>query len=146
MKVSDVLSNKPGGRAVVCIGANATVKAAADLMAEKKIGAVLVTGGPAPGGIAGIISERDIVRGIAAQGSAVLDRTLDLLMTAQVVTCAPQEPIADVMGKMTAGRFRHVPVVEDHDLVGVISIGDVVKHRVAEIEADVEMMTAYVQS
>jgi len=146
MKVADILRTKPSGQDVVSITADSATKEAARLMAERRIGAVLVKGGSAPGGIAGILSERDVVRGLAERGAAVLDLPAGELMTKEVVTCAPEEAIRDVMEKMTEGRFRHVPVIENGQLAGLISIGDVVKHRLAETEAEVQMMTAYVQS
>lgn len=139
MLVSDILKAK--GAAVFSVAPDRSVAEAAALMAEKRIGSLLVLRGEA---IAGILSERDIVRGLANQGGDCLARRVADLMTAKVVTCVPQQPIAEVMEIMTAGRFRHVPVVEDGRLAGMVSIGDVVKWRLEEAQEEVRQMTAYV--
>lgn len=139
MLVSDILRRK--GRDVVCAPPTQSVTEAARLMATKGIGSVLVL---SDGSIAGILSERDIVRGLSELGTACLDKPVAELMTRTVVTCSPQERIDRVMELMTDGRFRHVPVVEHGRLVGLVSIGDVVKHRLEEAQAEVEHLSAYV--
>ena len=139
MLVSDILRRK--GREVVCAPPTQSVTEAAQLMAGKGIGSVLVL---SDGSIAGILSERDIVRGLSESGTACLDRTVADLMTRTVVTCSPEERIDRVMELMTDGRFRHVPVVDRGRLVGLISIGDVVKNRLEETQAEVEHLSAYV--
>ena len=147
MLVADILKNKEKGTAVVSIEADAPVRVAVAEMVAQRIGAILVRD-PAVShvaGIAGILSERDIVVGLAAHGEAVLDRTVAELMTTEVVTCAPDDSIADVMESMTEGRFRHVPVVTGGRLTGLISIGDVVKLRLQETAHEMEFMAAYVQ-
>ncbi|MEQ8697307.1 MAG: CBS domain-containing protein, partial [Bauldia litoralis] len=139
MLVSDILRRK--GRDVVCAPPTQSVTEAARLMATKGIGSVLVL---SDGSIAGILSERDIVRGLSELGTACLAKPVAELMTRTVVTCSPQERIDRVMELMTDGRFRHVPVVEHGRLVGLVSIGDVVKHRLEEAQAEVEHLSAYV--
>lgn len=139
MLVSDILRRK--GRDVVCAPPTQSVTEAAQLMADKGIGSVLIL---SDGAIAGILSERDIVRGLSESGTACLDRPVADLMTRTVVTCSPEERIDRVMALMTDGRFRHVPVVDGGGLVGLISIGDVVKNRLEEAQAEVEYLSAYV--
>src|SRR6185503_7961391 len=101
-------------------------------LAKHKIGALVVIG--ASQGIAGIVSERDIVRALAAGGAAILDGPVSAIMTREVITCGEGETINEVMTKMTGGRFRHLPVVTDDRLIGIVSIGDVVKARIEEVE------------
>lgn len=139
MLVSDILKTK--GSAVVAVPPTMAVSDAAKLLAEKRIGSVLVLDKEK---IAGILSERDIVRTLAAEGASCLDGPVSRLMTAKVVTCRPDQSISDVMELMTTGRFRHVPVVEDGHLAGMISIGDVVKWRLEEAQEEVRQLAAYV--
>ncbi|NQW08324.1 MAG: CBS domain-containing protein [Alphaproteobacteria bacterium] len=139
MLVSDILKTK--GYEVISTTPKATVAAAARQLSDKRIGSVLVMNGDA---IAGILSERDIVCALAEQGAGCLDRSVGDLMTSSVVTCRPDQTIADVMEKMTTGRFRHVPVVDGGRVVGMISIGDVVKYRLAEAQDEVAHLAAYV--
>ncbi|MEO1794434.1 MAG: CBS domain-containing protein, partial [Pseudomonadota bacterium] len=98
------------------------------------------------GGVVGILSERDIIGAIAARGVAALSETLTQTMTAEVVTCDEQEQIDSVMETMTSGRFRHVPVLNSGQLVGIVSIGDVVKTHIAEVEHEAEALKAYLSS
>jgi len=139
MLVSDILRRK--GSEVVSAPPNQTVADAAQLMARQGIGSVLVL---SDGSIAGILSERDIVRTLAEAGAGCLDRPISELMTSHVVTCGPEERVDRVMALMTDGRFRHVPVIDQGRLVGLVSIGDVVKHRLEEAQAEVEHLSAYV--
>jgi len=139
MQVSDILKAK--GSAVVTAPPGLSVTEALAILAEKRIGSILIM---EEGGIAGILSERDIVRALAKNGPACLQGPVSQLMTARVVTCAPQQTIAEVMQLMTEGRFRHVPVVAGARLAGMVSIGDVVKWRLEEAEEEVRQMTAYV--
>jgi CBS domain-containing protein len=113
-----------------------------NLLETKGIGAVVVSHGGEK--VDGIFSERDFVRAIARQGSAALDRPVRDYMTQNVVTCDPDDTIAEVMLRMTQGKFRHLPVVENGKLTGIISIGDVVKHRIAEAEAEAMAMREYI--
>ena len=130
------------GREVTTIEPGATMKSAMLLLAEKRIGAVLVLG--ADYRIIGILSERDIVRAIAERGSAALDEPVSRSMTRNVSTCTESETIASLMERMTEGKFRHLPVVDQGRLVGIISIGDVVKYRLQEMERDSAAMHDYI--
>jgi CBS domain-containing protein len=140
MYVSNILKDK--GDDVISLKAAEPVTAALKMMAENQIGAVLVT--DAEGVIAGILSERDIVRASHDHGEAVFSKNVGDLMTTEVVTCSPKDPVAAIMGMMTSQRFRHVPVVEDGKLIGVISIGDVVKSRIEEAESEAEALRKYI--
>jgi CBS domain-containing protein len=139
MTVSRILALK--GRDVATIQPHRTIGEAAKLLSSQRIGAVLVTG--ADGHILGILSERDIVRAISVSAAA-LDDAVSKYMTERVVTCTPDMLVYDVMESMTQGRFRHLPVVEEGRLAGIVSIGDVVKHRLAEIEAESRAMRDYI--
>jgi len=140
MTVSAILSAK--GREIVSVDPNATLAAAVKLLAEKRIGAVLVLG--VDRRIAGILSERDIVRALAEGGAGALDRPVSQIMTRKVSTCTETETLASIMERMTEGKFRHVPVVEQGRLVGIVSIGDVVKYRLHEMERDSAAMRDYI--
>lgn len=140
MHVSAILRNK--GATIITTRPDETVATTAHMLHVNKIGAVLVIG--PKGDIAGIISERDIVRGMAQHGPAVMEMRVADLMTRKVVSCRSDDTVASVMNRMTDGRFRHVPVVDDGRLVGVVSIGDVVKHRLEEYTLEVESLRDYV--
>ncbi len=139
MTVARIINEK--GRDVVTTSPGASLADVAGLLSEKRIGAVLVVDGPE---LLGILSERDIVRALARHGAAALDKLAADCMTARVVTCRPEDTINDVMQKMTTGRFRHVPVLENGRLAGVVSIGDVVKRRIAEVEREAEEIREYI--
>ena len=120
---------------LISITPDATIVDAADLLAREGIGAVLVVDGN--GDLAGIISERDIVRAMPKLGQAVFEATVADLMTAEVITCRPESDVEELMRDMTENRIRHLPVVDDGGkLSGVVSIGDVVRYRVEELEAE----------
>jgi CBS domain-containing protein len=138
--VAHILSAK--GRDTVTTQPHRTVAEAARLLDERKIGAVLVTS--ADGGLLGILSERDIVRAVARSGPAVLDDSVSRHMTGKVVTTRPDCTVTSVMEAMTAGRFRHMPVLEGGRIVGVISIGDAVKHRIEQIESEHSALREYI--
>jgi CBS domain-containing protein len=142
MTVSVILAHK--GRDVVTIDPAESLAQAIRLLAEKRIGAAIVLG--ADRRIAGIISERDIVRALAARGAAVLDEPISGTMTRKVVTCSENETVASIMERMTAGKFRHVPVVDQGRIVGLVSIGDIVKHRVYEMERESVAMRDYIMT
>jgi CBS domain-containing protein len=142
MTVKAILSRK--GRDVLTIAPTASLSAAVKLLAERRIGALVVTG--PDNRVAGILSERDIVRTIAARGTEALNDNVAAVMTRKVVTCAEVDTIAVIMERMTDGKFRHLPVVDQGQLVGVISIGDVVKSRVEEIERESEALREYIAS
>lgn len=140
MNVAAMLGAK--GREVVTTTAAVTIAEAAAALAQHKIGALVVVGEGQR--IVGIVSERDIVRAVAKSGGEVLGERLDGIMTRSVVTCRESETVNDVMGRMTLGRFRHLPVVEDGKLAGIISIGDVVKGRIEEVEREAEELRNYI--
>ena len=140
MTVKAILSRK--GSDVVTIAPTANLSEAVTLLAEKRIGAVIVTG--ADNRVAGILSERDIVRALGERGAGALGDNIAAVMTRKVTTCVEADTVADIMERMTTGKFRHVPVVEQGRLTGVISIGDVVKFRVEEIERESEALREYI--
>lgn len=140
MYVFDILKEKGG--TIIKIGSGEPAVAAVELLCENRIGAVLVE--DAQGGIAGILSERDLVRGLHEHREDFFTKRVSELMTPEVVTCSPKDPVAAIMGMMTAQRFRHVPVVEDGKLLGIISIGDVVKSRIEEAEAEADALRRYI--
>lgn len=142
MDVRKVLSQKSG--ALISIAPQASLQDAAKLLGEKRIGAVLVM--DAGQAMQGILSERDIVRVVGAHGPEALKQPVSAHMTAKVVTTTPAASLDQVMEAMTQGRFRHLPVVENGKVTGLISIGDVVKHRVAQIEADAQALRDYIQT
>jgi CBS domain-containing protein len=140
MTVSIILAGK--GRDIVTIEPNASLAEAIKMLAEKRIGAALILG--ADRRIAGIISERDIVRALAERGATVLGEPVSQTMTRKVETCNQNETVATIMERMTAGKFRHMPVVDQGRLVGIVSIGDIVKHRVHEMERESVAMRDYI--
>lgn len=140
MTVAAMLSEK--GRDVVTTPPTASIAGAIDTLAKNKIGALVVVDGNDR--IVGIISERDIVRAMAGQGGSVLSQPISTVMTHAVVTCGESETVNNVMTRMTRGRFRHLPVVEDGQLTGIISIGDVVRARIEQVEREAEDMRAYI--
>jgi CBS domain-containing protein len=127
---------------VVTVRPDATVPELLDLLAEHRIGALVVS---ADGrSVEGIVSERDIVRRLHDRGPAVLDLTVTEIMTSEVSTVGPDEHLEHLMALMTNQRFRHVPVVTDGALVGIISIGDVVKHRMDELQSERDQLVGYI--
>ncbi|HVV93988.1 MAG TPA: CBS domain-containing protein [Hyphomicrobiales bacterium] len=142
MNVQAILAAK--GTDVVSIAPERTLAEAVALLASRRIGALVVSAGG--GRLAGILSERDIVRALAAAGAEALASAVGDHMTTTVATTTDEEPMPSLMERMTEGRFRHMPVMADGRVVGVVSIGDVVKHRVAEIEAEAHAMREYIQA
>ncbi len=140
MTVKAILSRK--GSAVATIAPTASLADAVKLLAERRIGALVVTG--ADNRVAGILSERDIVRVLAARGTDALQDNVAAVMTRKVSTCIESETVAVIMERMTVGKFRHLPVVEEGRLAGIISIGDVVKLRVEEIEGESNALREYI--
>lgn len=135
---------KAKGRDVETVGTGATLAEVVQKLATKKIGVVIVS---ATGGdVSGIVSERDVVRVLAQHGMAALELPVSDVMTRNVTTCVEEDTIDELMARMTEGRFRHLPVVTDGRLAGIVSIGDVVKHRVAEIEMEAGAMRSYITS
>jgi CBS domain-containing protein len=142
MTVKWILDSK--GTDVATVEPSADIASAVGLLAAHKIGALVVVDSRHQ--VAGIISERDIIRELADRGVATLQRTLGEVMTRDPVTCSRVDPVSTIMELMTTGRFRHLPVVERGELVGIISIGDVVKHRLHEIETESATLRDYIRN
>ncbi|MBV8447123.1 MAG: CBS domain-containing protein [Hyphomicrobiales bacterium] len=142
MHVSSILSDK--GREVITMGPRSTVKEAIALMGQRRIGAVVIIG--VENSVLGIFSERDVVRLLAQKGPDALGDDVARHMTSPVFTCTPQTLIDEIMHLMTSKKFRHVPVLENGALSGLVSIGDVVKSRLAEIETEHKAMRDYIAS
>ncbi|GJE26057.1 CBS domain-containing protein [Methylobacterium organophilum] len=140
MSVARILAEK--GNAVVTVPPHRTIDEAIHLLAEKRIGALVVTG--AEGRVLGILSERDVMRALASDAGSAFDQPVSRYMTSKVVTCTRRATVEEVMETMTEGRFRHLPVVEEGRLLGVVSIGDVVKRRIAAVEAEHQAMRDYI--
>ena len=140
MYVADILNAK--GSEVIATGPTETVAVTARLLNDRRIGAVVVRDGE--DNVIGVISERDIIRGIAVNGADALDMEVRELMTSEVISCKPTDTISEVMRVMTTRRFRHLPVMEDGALKGMISIGDVVKYRLEETETEARALRDYV--
>jgi CBS domain-containing protein len=140
MTVRAILTLK--GRDCVTIAPDATLAEAADLLSKHHIGALVITGPERR--VVGILSERDIVHQVSEQGAGALTQTVASAMTREVVTCTEDETIPDLMHRMTTHRFRHVPVVDRGMLAGIVSIGDVVKHRVTELEREHDALKEYI--
>ena len=140
MRISDVLRGK--GTQVVTVTPDTTVRQLLAVLAEHRIGAVVVSHDGTV--VNGIASERDIVRALAQRGAAVMSDPVTAIYTAEVYTVTPQTPIEDVMRMMTEHRVRHAPVVVDDSLLGIVSIGDVVKIRIGELEIERSALTDYI--
>lgn len=130
MQVAQILKSK-GAVGVVTVAPGTKISEVARILAEKRIGTVVVSDDGVTA--AGILSERDIVRELAAHGAGCLSDAVDAYMTRKLVTCARGDTADDVLAKMTEGRFRHMPVLEDGKMVGLITLGDVVKARLSEL-------------
>lgn len=133
MRVHQILKSKPEG-GVITIEPGASVAEAAALLSARRIGSIVVSATGTD--VAGILSERDIVRELGKRGPGCMSDKIDDLMTTEIVSCSPSEDANDVLEKMTEGRFRHMPVVEDGAMVGLISIGDVVKARLSQLSME----------
>lgn len=140
MKVETILAAK--GHSVVTVKAEDQVSKLVATLASKGIGAVVVSDGQ--GGVAGIMTERDVVRCIASDGREALDRPVGDFMTRAVVTATPHDTLDFLSERMTRGKFRHVPIMDHDRLVGIVSIGDVVKFRIETIEAEASAMRDYI--
>lgn len=141
MTVRAILDSK--GHHVASIDPDARLTVAIKTLAERRIGALLVMD---QGQIEGILSERDVVRVIGESGASALDQPIRKFMTRDVVTCSRSETVAAIMERMTEGKFRHLPVVDDGRVDGLISIGDVVKYRVQEFEREQEALRDYIKT
>jgi CBS domain-containing protein len=142
MPVSAILKAKPTA-GIISVTPEATVAEAAQLLSAKRIGAVIVSADGQQ--MAGILSERDIVRELGRRGAACLTDTVATLMTRDVVSCAPGDRTNDVLQMMTDGRFRHMPVMQGTTLIGLISIGDVVKARLSELSTEVDALEGMIK-
>jgi CBS domain-containing protein len=142
MNVKAILAAKKLGGDIISIEPTADLATAAKLLSKHRIGSVVILG--AGERLVGILSERDIVRALSEQGAGALALPVGQVMTRDVATCGEDDTVASIMERMTAGRFRHMPVVANGRLVGLISIGDVVKLRVEEIEGESEAMRDYI--
>ena len=141
MTILAILSEK--GSEVAVVSASTSVREAVDLLGDRKIGALPVV---ESGQIRGIFSERDLVRCVSDHGSDVLDWTVDRVMSSPVETVDTRTPILTALATMTQRRMRHLPVVEDGKIRGIVSIGDLVKHRIERIEAEADALRTYIQS
>ncbi|MFO1110958.1 MAG: CBS domain-containing protein [Bradyrhizobium sp.] len=141
MTVRAILDTK--GHHVQSVEPGARLADAIKLLSERRIGAVLVL---SQGRIEGILSERDIVRVLGERGAAVLEEPVSSVMTRKVVSCREKDTVSEIMEMMTNGKFRHLPVVEDGRVVGLISIGDIVKWRVGEYEREQEALREYIKT
>jgi len=141
MRISDVTRRK-GGK-VVTLRSDATVLQLLETLEEHHIGAVVVSDDGST--VSGIVSERDVVRHLHTDGVGVLDEPLSLIMTTDVQTCTPEDGIEDLARVMTEGRFRHIPVVVEGSLVAIVSIGDIVKSRIDELQTERDHLVGYIQ-
>ena len=139
MNIAQLLKAK--GRAVTTARPDVKLLDIVTSLASKRIGAIVIVG--EKGELAGIISERDVIQALAKSSKAALEDSVSKHMTREVVTCQESTTIDEMMELMTQGRFRHVPVIEDGALIGIISIGDVVKNHIAEVEMEVTAMRGY---
>jgi CBS domain-containing protein len=142
MLIAHVLRDK--GAAVFTLMADVTLEAACAELHAKRVGALVVL--DAEGQVYGVLSERDLVREVARLGVSALTQTVGEAMTRNVITAEPQETLDECLGRMTDRRVRHLPVVENGRLIGIISIGDLVKHRIASVEAESAAMQAYISA
>jgi CBS domain-containing protein len=139
--IATILGGK--GRDVVSVAATSTVAEAVRLLAARRIGAVPVIDGDA---VLGIFSERDVIHSLEREGAGALDRRVSEVMTSPAITVRPDESILGALALMTQRRIRHLPVIEGGKCVGLVSIGDLVKHRIDHIESEAEAMRSYIQS
>lgn len=139
MRIADVLRSK--GSVVVTVSPTVTVTELLDELAEHNVGALVVTDGER---VVGIVSERDVVRRLRDRGAELLTAPVSEIMTAEVLTCGPDYPLDTLARTMTERRIRHMPVVVDGELAGIVSLGDVVKSRINELETDQEQLQAYI--
>jgi len=142
MNVKTILAVK--GRDVIGVERTEPLSAAVQLLAKHRIGALVVF--IARGGLAGILSERDIVRALAEHGAGALEKEVRYFMTPNVETCTENDTVADLMERMTEGKFRHLPVLVNARVAGIVSIGDIVKQRVEEIEREGEALRDYIRT
>ena len=141
MRISDVIRGK--GNLVVTLRSDATVLRLLEILEQHHIGAVVVSDDGTT--VSGIVSERDVVRHLHSDGIGVLDESVAMIMTSDVQTCTPDDGIEDLGRTMTERRIRHVPVVVDGQLVAIVSIGDIVKSRMDELQTERDQLVGYIQ-
>ncbi|MFL6140248.1 MAG: CBS domain-containing protein [Labedaea sp.] len=139
MRISDVLRSK--GSTVATVGPETSVGGLVAELARHNVGAMVVVNGAA---VVGIVSERDVVRQLNERGASLLDAPVSRIMTTSVFTCLPTDSVDSLAATMTERRIRHMPVVVDGELLGIVSIGDVVKSRIGELESDREQLESYI--
>lgn len=139
MNVNTILHVK--GREVISVSPDTPILKLTKIFTKNKIGSIVVLDNER---LVGIVSERDVVRAIASQGPEVLEETVSSIMTSEVITCGGGDTIDQIMSIMTTGRFRHIPVIENGQLSGIISIGDVVQQRIAAVEMEAKAMRSYI--
>lgn len=142
MDVAAILRQK--GTSVITSDPDTTIAQIVGTLSRERVGVVVIC--EKNGALVGIVSERDIVRGLAERGQTLMDSTVADLMTTNVKTCSPGDTVSEIMATMTARRIRHLPVIESGKLCGIISIGDAVKHRLDEIESEADALRQYVTS
>jgi CBS domain-containing protein len=142
MRISDVLKRK--GDHVVTVEPEQPISRLLDLLAEHGVGALVVSEGD--GSVVGIVSERDVVRRLRTEGAGLLQAPVSSIMTRALFTCGPDATTEDLMVMMTQRRVRHIPVIVDDRLHGIVSIGDVVKHRIEELQEERDHLQAYITS
>lgn len=141
MLVSQILKTKAND-SVVTAAPETRVSQAAEMLAEKRIGTLVISGdGKTP---LGILSERDIVRELGRRGMSCLELSAEQIMTSKLITCTRDEKSDDVLQKMTNGRFRHMPVLQDNEMVGLISLGDVVKAQLSELSMEKDALESMI--
>jgi CBS domain-containing protein len=141
MRISDVLRDK--GSVVATVDPGTTVAGLVALLAQHNVGALVVLDGDK---VVGIVSERDVVRRLHDRGADLLNATVGDIMTRDVITCGPEDSVDSLAPRMTARRIRHMPVVVDGRLIGIVSIGDVVKHRIDRLESERNQLESYINS
>lgn len=139
MSVAQILREKGGN--IISVEETDTISDAINILKQHRIGAVMVMN---EGNVCGVLSERDIVRALPGKGTDMLDEPVNVLMTREVVFCSPADDMESIMAQMTENRIRHLPVQDNGKLVGIITIGDVVKHRIAETEHEAEALRSYI--
>jgi CBS domain-containing protein len=144
VQISDVLRHKAAGPAVTTVPGGTTIADALAVLAEHRVGALVVSADGVH--VDGVFSERDVARGLHERGAALLDAPVSSVMTAEVHTCSPDARVLDLARLMTEHRVRHVPVVVGDRLAGIVSIGDVVKARLDELETEREQLVGYIQT
>lgn len=142
MTIAAILDSRQGAEPIT-VERGLAVRDAAIILAERKIGAVPVMDG---GTVAGIMSERDVINCLARDGAAILDWPVEKIMTAPAITVEPERTVLSALSLMTSRRIRHLPVVSAGALIGIVSIGDLVKQRLDTIEAEAEAMLSYIQT